>query len=112
MMKSMAIIVRDDGYDRLLTPLTFAYVQASQGVKVDMLFVLWAARVLTHEGVRSVRIDGRHAPEEAWLRDRLASDGDPVEILDFLRILKKTGNVSLYACKLAAGTFRVTKDNL
>jgi peroxiredoxin family protein len=111
-MKSMAIVIRDDGYDRLLTPLTFAYVQAKQGVQVDILFVLWAARALTQAGVKSLKVDGRHAAEEAWLRERLARDGDPVEISDFLKLLKQTGKVNLYACRLAAATFEVTETNL
>jgi peroxiredoxin family protein len=111
-LKRLAIVVRDDCYDRLLTPLTFAYVQASQGVKVDILFVLWAARVLTADGASSVSIDGRHAADEAWLRQSLAKEGSPVEILDFITLLKRTGNVDLYACELAAATFGVRPENL
>lgn len=111
-MTRMAIVIRDDGYDRLLTPLTFAAVQAGNGVQVDVLFVLWAARVLTHDGVRSVKVDGSHAHQEAWLRDQLASAGDPVEIHDFLKLLKRTGKVNLYACRLAAATFGVNESNL
>lgn len=111
-MTRMAIVIRDDGYDRLLTPLTFAAVQAGHGVQVDVLFVLWAARVLTRDGVRQAKIEGRHADEEAWLREQLAEAGDPVEIHDFLKLLKRTGKVKLHACRLAAATFGVTKDNL
>jgi len=111
-MNSMAIVIRDDGYDRLLTPLTFAYVQATKGVQVDILFVLWAVRVLTEAGLKSLKIDGHHADEETWLRERLARDGDPVEIYDFLKLLKKTGKVNFYGCSLAAATFDVSETNL
>lgn len=111
-MKRMAIVVRDDGYDRLLTPLTFAYVQASRGCEVDILFVLWAVRVLDRVGVTKLKIAGPHEAEEAWLREKLARDGDPVEIHDFLKALKATGRVRFYGCKLAAATFDVTESSL
>jgi peroxiredoxin family protein len=111
-IERFAIVIRDDGHDQLLTPLTFAYVQACQGVQLDILFVLWAARVLTVEGARSVKIDGRHAEKEKWLRQALAEEGSPVEIQDFLKLLKRTGSVNLYACKLAAATFGIREQSL
>jgi peroxiredoxin family protein len=111
-MKNMAIVIRDDGYDKLLTPLTFAYVQASRGVQVDILFVLWAARVLTADGAQSVRIEGRHAQDESWLRERMATDGDPTEIRDYFKLLKGTGRVNLYACQIASAVFGVNETNL
>lgn len=111
-MKRMAIVVRDDCYDRLYTPLTFAYVAANQGVEVDILFVLWAVRVLTEAGAKSVKIDQQHAAEEEWFKDRLRRDGDPLELLDFIKLVKRTGKVRLYGCRLAAATFDVDESQL
>jgi peroxiredoxin family protein len=96
MLNRLAIVVRDDAYDRLYTPLTFAYLAASHGAQVDILFVLWAVRVLTEQGAKSVTIAPQHATEQAWFKDRLRRDGDPLAIQDFLKMLKQTGNVHLY----------------
>jgi peroxiredoxin family protein len=111
-LKRLAIVIRDDAFDRLLTPLTFAWEMARSGVEVDVLFVLWAVRVLTPEGARGVKIDPRYADREGWLRERLQRDGDPLDVTAFLALLKSTGRVRLHGCRLAAMTFDVTPDSL
>lgn len=111
-LRHLAIVIRDDAFDRLLTPLTFAWEMGSQGVEVDVLFVLWAARVLSKDGVEEVKMDPRYAHREDWLRERLKRDGDPLEIHDFLKLVASTGHVRLHACKLAAMTFDVLENDL
>lgn len=111
-MKRLAMVIREDAYDKMLTPLTFAYVHAVKGIQVDMLFVLWAARVLTEHGARTLRIDPHHAADEAALRQRLEEEGDPTDMYEFIRMIKQTGNARLYGCHLAASTFGVNEKNL
>lgn len=111
-MKTMAIVVRDDSYDKILTPLAFAYLTAAEGTQVDILFVNWAVRALTAEGAAALRIDGRHAAEEEMVRAGVAKAGLPTEVYDVIKALKATGNVNFYACSLAGAIFGVNEKNL
>lgn len=111
-MDSLAIVVRDDAYDKLLTPLTFAQLAADEGARVDMLFVLWAVRALTEPGAKETTVDGRHAADEQELRETMRAAGEPVEIAEQLRDLVATGRVNLYACRVAAATFGVSEGDL
>ncbi|MBL4615984.1 MAG: DsrE/DsrF/DrsH-like family protein [Magnetovibrio sp.] len=111
-MDSMAIIIRDDSYDKILTPLAFAYLQAAEGTVVDILFVNWAVRALTEDGAAAMHIHGEHAKDEAMVREGVAKAGLPTEIMDILKALKSTECVNFYACSLAASIFGVNEDNL
>lgn len=108
-MKRLAIIVRDDAYDRVLTPLAFAYGAAASGIETDFLFVNWAVRLLTIDGVPA---PVTHPGEDAWLKSQVAKAGLPPEIRDILRALKATGKVRFYACSLAAQIFEVDPKQL
>lgn len=111
-MNRLAIIIRNDSYDQLYTPLTFAYTAAQKGIEVDVLFVLWAVQVLTEQGANTVKIDPRHASEEAWFKEQVRGDGDPLSIHDFIKRVKQAGPVNFYACRLAAATFGVEGSQL
>lgn len=111
-MKSLAIVVREDGYDKLLTPLAFAYLQGAEGTQVDMLFVNWAVRALTEEGAKNQVIQGEHADQDAWVRQQVAKAGLPADIHAVIQALKATGNVNFYACSLASSIFGVDQSNL
>jgi hypothetical protein len=96
----------DDGYDRL-SPLTFAHLQASQGTRWTSLRAL-GTRILTDGG--SISGGGwSGAKGSACAKLALTATG---RAPDFLRALKATGNVHLYACRLAAATFGVEQADL
>lgn len=111
-MKSMAIVIRDDAYDKLLTPLVFAYLASAEQTQVDMLFVNWAVKALTADGAASLCMDGRHAADEPRVREAVAQAGLPNDIHEILKALKATGCVNMYACSLAGAIFGVDESNL
>ncbi|EKU97479.1 hypothetical protein Lepto7375DRAFT_6673 [Leptolyngbya sp. PCC 7375] len=111
-MKRLSIVIRNDGYDQLYTPLTFAYTAAKKGIEVDILFVLWAVRVLTKQGAKTVKMDPQHASQEEWFKQQVRRDGDPLSIHDFIMVVKQAGPVNFYGCRLAAATFGVEASQL
>ncbi len=108
-MKKLAIIVRDDAYDRLLTPLAFAYGAAASGVGTDFLFINWAVRLMFADGEPA---PVTHTGQDAWLKERVAKAGLPAEIRDIIRALKATGIVRFHACSLAVQIFDMDTKKL
>ena len=111
-LNRLAMIVRDDAYDRVLTPLVFAYVAACSDVTVDMLFVNWGVHVIMQGESDNLPMSAGHAGDHELLRDRLGHTGLPPRVPDILRELKATGRVNIYACSMAANLFGATPDNL
>lgn len=111
-MEKLAIVIRDDEYDKILTPLAFAYLEAAEGAEVDILFVNWAVRALTEDGAQKIKVGASHADKDSWLRERVTSAGLPNDINALLKAIKETGSVRFYACSLAANIFEVDENNL
>ncbi|WP_457599722.1 DsrE/DsrF/DrsH-like family protein [Hydrogenivirga sp.] len=112
-MKSLAMVVRQDAYDLVLTPLAFAYLGAATYDEVNILFVNWAVRLLSKDGVQALKPSADHAgtPIE-MIEERVAAAGLPTDIHDIFKALKETGKVHLYGCSLAAQIFGVSEENL
>jgi peroxiredoxin family protein len=72
----------------------------------------YGPRALTEQGAKALKIDPQHATEEEWFKERLQQDGDPLEIYDFIKVVKQTGQVHFYGCKLAAATFAARASQL
>jgi peroxiredoxin family protein len=111
-LKSLAIIVREGSYDRVLTPLAFAYLAAANDVQVDVLFVNWAVRVVMQGESEKLPMSAEHADELEYVRKGVADAGLPPDIPDIVAAIKGTGKVNLYVCSLAAQIFGATKDNV
>ena len=111
-MADLAIVVRESAYDRILTPLAFAYLAASSGQEVEMPFVNWAVRALSKKYADEFPISAERAGSEEWLKQQIASAGLPTRISDLLKMLAQTGKVRLYACTLAAQIFGVNEGDL
>jgi len=111
-VERVKIVIRDDNYIRIQTPLSFAYDYAQRGVAVDVLFVSLALRALTPEGMEALRVDGTHADEEPWLRQRLAAVGVPPAMHEWLREIVQAGDVTLNGCRDTAEVLEIRETDL
>lgn len=110
--KKVAIVVRDAEYDKILTPLAFAWLAASSDAEVDLLFVNWAARAVLKGEAEKLTVSAEHAEQEAWLKAQVAKAGLPTSVADIIRAIKATGRARIYVCSLAAHVFDVKEEDL
>ncbi|RLJ71609.1 peroxiredoxin family protein [Hydrogenivirga caldilitoris] len=112
-MKTMAMVVRQDAYDLVLTPLAFAYLGAADYDEVNILFVNWAVRLLSKQGVEAVKPSADHTGTPVdMIEERVKAAGLPADLHEIFKKLKETGKVHLYACSLAAQIFGVEEKDL
>ena len=111
-LSRLAMIVRDDAYDRVLTPLVFAYVAACSDVTVDMLFVNWGVHVVMQGEADRLPMSAGHAADDGMLRERVGHTGLPPSVPDIIRELKATGKVNIYVCSMAAHLFGATPESV
>ncbi len=110
--KRMAIVIREAAFDRILTPLAFAWLGAASDMQVDLLFVNWAVRVLKKGEAEKLSVSAEHIEQDAWLRQQVASAGLPTNVYEIIKAIKETGRARLYACSLAAQIFDVNAETL
>jgi len=109
-MGKLAIVIRDDSYDRVLTPLAFAYLGAAVYDEVDVLFVSWAAKLLTEKGLKEAKVCADHAGTDAMVKAGVRAAGLPDDLYAIIKLMKETGKVNFYLCSLAGQVFGVTKE--
>jgi len=111
-MKSMAIIVRDDSFDKIMVPLAFAHAQAQQGCQVEVLFTSWSVNILKQGGHAEFKIQSAHADATVWFSQQIEKLGFPSDLYALIKVLLGTNKVNLYACNLGATVFGVNADSL
>lgn len=109
----MAIVVRGDSYDQILTPLAYAYLGTAAYDEVDVLFVNWAVRLLSSDGFTE-RLSGAstgRGMELEEVKEAVREAGFPAELDEVVAELDG-GGVNMYGCSLAAAIFGVSEDDL
>lgn len=114
MGKKVSMIIRNADYDKIITPLGFAFMLAAEDVQVDLMFVSRAVAIMKEDGALKVRVTGDQQKDTAneWLRQEIVKVGFPADLAEILRGLKGTGNVNIYGCSTAAAIFGVTEQNI
>lgn len=111
---TMTIIVRVDAYDQVITPLAYAYLGSAVYDEVNVLFVNWAVRLLSEDGLED-RLSPASADRGLTLEDLKASveeGGFPPELEAIVAELGAAEEVNLYGCSRAARVFDVPEEKL
>ena len=111
-LERLAIVVREGAYDRVPTPLAFAYLAAASGAQVDLLFVNWAVRAVMQGEADRLPMSAEHADEGEYVRRQVELAGLPAQIPQLVAAVKQSGKVAIYVCSLAAQIFGATRENL
>ncbi len=111
-MQKMSIIISNDAFDAILTPFDFIYLGTAIYDEINVLFVGFAARLMTKEGIKTAENYLIHKNMLNELKEGLKRIGLKDNLYSIIQELKRNEGIHFYICSSAAAKFSITDEML
>ena len=111
-MQRMSVVISNDAFDAILTPFDFIHLGTAIYDEINVLFVGFAARLMTKEGIKTAEDYLIHKNMLDELKEGLKRIGLPDNLYSIIKELKRTEGMNFYICSNAAAKFSITAEML